>query len=462
MSMQQNCFWMVSAVALLALAALVGTAVGAAAAPVVVWESWLGGTGHEIVHGIADAGDGGFLLAGNSTSANGTGDAYLAKIDGNGTRIWEKTYGGAGDDLFMDIVPVEGGFVLVGTTGAVAATPDHLLLVKVDPEGMTVFETNSSGRGVARGLGVVGASDGSCIAVGLSAPSASEPNDVYLIRLDAAGTPSWERYYGGRGEDKAFAIVEAGDGGYAVAGSMTPDGQTVADAYLLKVDSEGRKEWETFYGTGDRQEVGFDLVATADGGFLLVGRSFTGSAWWGTPESSETYVIRTDPSGARLWERTFGGTGFDRAWDGAELVDGYLLFGSKTVADGTEDFHLMKLTEDGAVAWEQNLSPGMGHDRGFALHRAADGGWIVAGSSESKGAGGRDAWVVKLALDDAGHDVTATANVTATATATTKATVTDTTLIEATTVPATTQAPLSPASAFAVLVGATLLAFRRR
>lgn len=461
--MQQHNFWMVSAVALVALAALIGTVAAIAAAPVVVWESWIGGTDHETVHGIVDSGDGGYLLAGNSTPANGTGDAYLVKIDGNGTRVWEKTYGGAGEDLFMDIVPVEGGFVLVGTTGAVANTPDRLLLVKVDLNGTTVFETNASGRGVARGLGVVETSDGSFIAVGLSAPGASSPNDIYLVRMDAAGTPAWEKYYGGQGEDKAFAIVEAGDGGYAVAGAVTPDGKTAADAFLLKVDRDGTKVWEKRYGTGDRQEVAFDLVATADGGFLMVGRSFTGSEWWGTPESSEIYVIRTDPSGVTLWEKAFGGTGFDRAWDSAELADGYLLFGSMTMADGTEDFHLMKLTRDGMVGWEQNLSAGLGPDRGFAMHRAQDDGWIVAGSSESKGAGGRDIWVMKLAPEAAGPNAATTGTVNATASLPTTPLPTASGAPTGTTaVPATTQAPLGLASAFAALGGATLLALRRR
>ena len=446
--MQQNRYWMVSAVALLALAALIGTAAATETAPVVAWESWIGGTGHETVHGIADSGDGGYLLAGNSTPVNGTGDAYLVKIDGNGTRVWEKTYGGAGEDLFMGIVPVEGGFVLVGTAGAVAETPDRLLLVRVDLNGTTVFETNASGRGVARGLGVVETADGSFIAVGLSSPGVPAPNDIYLVGIDAAGRPAWEKYYGGQGEDKAFAIVDAGDGGYAVAGAMTPDGTAEADAFLLKVDRDGTKTWEKRYGTGGRQEVGFDLVATADGGFLMVGRSFTGSDWWGTPESSETYVIRTDSSGVALWEKTFGGNGFDRAWDSAELADGYLLFGSTTMLDGTEDFHLVRLTRDGVVGWEQNLSAGPGHDRGFALHRTQDDGWIAAGSSESKGAGGRDVWVMKLAPGDAGANATATVTVDTTTTATT--------------VPATTQAPPGLAAVFAALGGAVLLALRRR
>ena len=471
-SMTKNYYCMATAAALLVLAALIGTVAGAATSPVVEWESWLGSTGHESIHDIYESGDGGYLLAGNSTSANGTGDAYLIKIDGNGTKVWEKTYGGSGEDVFMGVEPANNGFVMVGTTATGANAPDRLLLVKVDLNGTKVFETNASGRGIARGLGVLEVSDGSFIAVGLSAASATAPNDIYLAKFSATGAKTWEKYFGGQGEDRAFAIVEAADGGYVVTGAMTRDGQTTADAYLLKIDKDGAKAWEKFYGVGDRQEVGFDLTRMADGGFLVVGRSFTGPNWWGIPESSEIYVLRTDRDGVKQWEQTYGGAGFDRAWDAEELSDGYAIFGSKTMTDGTEDFLLMKLTKAGMVTWEQTLTAGAGHDRGYAMQETPDGGWIVAGSSDSKGAGGRDIWVVKLAPEEAWTEATTTSNATATANATANATATLLTTTPAPTVsgapnattaaPTTTRAPLGLAAAFAALGGAALLAARRR
>lgn len=470
--MKQNNCWMVTAAALLVLAALIGTAAGAATEPVIEWESWIGGTGHEIIHDIYESGDGGYLLAGNTTPLNGTGDAYLIKIDGNGTKVWEKTFGGAGEDVFMGVEPVTGGFILVGNTAAGTNGADRLMIVKVDLNGTKVFETNASGRGIARGLGVIGAPDGSVIAVGRSATSASAANDIYLVKVDATGKRLWEKYYGGQGEDRGYAITQAADGGFVVAGAMTQDGKTMADAYLLKIDKDGTKAWEKFYVTGDRQEVGFDLTRMADNGFLVVGRSFTGPNWWGIPESSDIYVLRTDRDGVKQWETTFGGAGFDRAWDSEELPDGYAIFGSKTMADGTEDFLLMKLTKTGMVAWEQTLSAGTGHDRGYAMQSTPDGGWILAGSSDSKGAGGRDIWVMKLAPEGTWSETTTTVSATANATANTTAallpmtpppTVSGGTTTNATTAaPTTTKAPLCLAGAFAALGGAALLAARRR
>ena len=79
-----------------------------------------------------------------------------------------------------------------------------------------------------------------------------------------------------------------------------------------------------------------------------------------------------------------------RAWDAEGLSDGYAILGSKTMGDGTEDFLLMKLTKAGMVTWEQTLSAGAGHDRGYAMQETPDGGWIVARVERLEG-GRRDA-----------------------------------------------------------------------
>jgi hypothetical protein len=457
---------LISLTAIVAASIIIGVA-GAATGPVIEWESWIGAAGHESVHDIYESGDGGYLLAGNTTQVNGTGDAYLIKIDGNGTKVWEKTYGGAGTDVFMGVEPVQDGFVMVGTTEIVRDGAAQLLLVRVDRNGTKVFEANASGRGIARGFSVIGLSDGSSIAVGLSGTKVGAQTDLYLVKFDAKGTRVWEKYYGGQGEDRAFSIVEAADGGFVVAGAMTPDGMTMSDAYLLKIDRDGNRAWEKYYGAGDRHEIGFDVTRMADGGFLVVGRSYTGSSLWGIPETSQVYVLRTDKDGVKQWEQTFGGSGFDRAWDSEELPDGYMVFGSKTMADGTEDFLLVKLTKAGMVASEQTLTAGTGHDRGYAMQETPDGGWILAGSSESKGAGGRDIWVVKIAPEGTKPVGTSTANTTANVTvpATQLATMTAAsgqTTHTTTVVPTATKSPVGLAVALVALAVAALFVVRRR
>ncbi len=464
--MRSNSCRIIATTALLVLAVLIGPAAGGVVGPIVEWESWIGGTGHDVVFDIQETGDGGYLLAGNTTPVNGNGEAYLVKLDANGTKTWEKTYGGPGEDVFLDVAATKDGFVLVGTTTSRTNGLDRLMLVQVDMNGSVLFETNTSGRGLARGLGVTEALDGSFVAVGLSAVNPSSPSDIYLVRVGPTGTVLWEKYYGGQGEDRAFKVVGASDGGFVIAGAMTPESRSGTDAYLLKVDRDGNRAWEKHYGSGDRNEAVFDLVRVADGGYVMVGRSSSGPGWLGTPETSDVYVLRVDRDGVRQWEKTYGGPGFDRAWDAEELQNGYLLFGSKTASDGSEDFLLMQLSGTGAVTWEQNLSAGAGHDRGFALRMTPDGGWVAAGSSESKGAGGRDIWVMKYALAETMPSGTGT--VVANETSTLSPSPSETTpVVPATTGSATpaptTRAPLGLAATICALgAGCALVAVRRR
>ncbi|NLX49218.1 MAG: hypothetical protein GXY82_04975 [Methanospirillum sp.] len=179
-------------------------------------------------------------------------------------------------------------------------------------------------------------------------------------------------------------------------------------------------------------------------------------------------MLRVDKDGVKQWEKTYGGPGFDWAWDGEEVADGYVLFGSKTVADGIENFELMKIGRDGVKIWETNLTAWSGHDRGYASQPTSDGGWILVEETDSKGAGALDIMVTKVSAEGVAVNATSAATVNATANATATllpttptptATGTSATTAEA---PTTTRAPVGLPAVFAALGGIGLLAARRR
>lgn len=247
-----------------------------------------------------------------------------------------------------------------------------------------------------------------------------------------------------------------------MAGAATRSGATDGDAYLLKIDAEGNRAWEKFYGSDDRHQVGYDIDRTSDGGFLVVGRSFIGAGFGdgSQPQSSDIYVLRVDKDGVKQWEKTYGGPGFDWAWDGEEVADGYVLFGSKTVVDGTEDFELVRLGRDGVMIWEMNLTAGSGHDRGFASQPTSDGGWILVGETDSKGAGALDIMVTKVSAEGVIANATSAATVNTTATLL-PATPNGTSATTAA-APSTTRGSIGLPAVLAALAGVGLLAARRR
>lgn len=108
-------YQLVAVVALLGCAALVGGVGATVSAPIMEWTSVIGGPGIDTAQHIYESGDGGYLLVGNTTPVNGTEDAFLVKIDANGTQLWQKTFGGVGNDDFTIIDKATGGFILTGT-----------------------------------------------------------------------------------------------------------------------------------------------------------------------------------------------------------------------------------------------------------------------------------------------------------------------------------------------------------
>jgi hypothetical protein len=167
---------------------------------------------------------------------------------------------------------------------------------------------------------------------------------MWVLRLDEAGNVLWDHAYGGADEDLAYSIVVLADGGFAVAGHTdggVVSSQWVADMWVLRLDEAGNVLWDHTYGGGMARSI----VALADGGFAVAGHTESKGAG-----KRDMWVLRLDEAGNVLWDHTYGGAN---------------------------------------------------EDRGTSIVALANGGFAVAGHTESKGGGDRDMWVLRL--DEAGN-----------------------------------------------------------
>ena len=152
---------------------------------------------------------------------------------------------------------------------------------------------------------------------------------------------------------------------------------------------------------------------TADGGYVLAGGSESDDGVAGGNQGfSDFWVVSLSPEGDLVWRKTFGGSGDYSARavrptpDGGLIVIGDSYFGDGDVTGhhGLSDFWVVKLSADGSLRWQKCLG-GSGHDLARDIWVASDGGYLVAGSSESDDGdvgnnnGGEDWWVVKLGED---------------------------------------------------------------
>ena len=231
--------------------------------------------------------------------------------------------------------------------------------------------------------------------------------DGWLIKTDANGNMAWNKIYGGNFDDEGVAIQQTSDGGYIVTGYSCFIGDPYytygADLWLFKTDANGDMEWNKTYG-GPGFDLCEDLESTSDGGYVLVGSTDSFGAG-----RSDFWLIKVDSSGNMEWNKTYGGTMYDGAYSVVKTSDGGYALAGTTQSFGAayDDFWLVKTDVNGDMEWNKTYG-GAYPDYGHTVEQTSDGKYIVAGATSSFGAGYLDAWLIKLAPPTYIHDIAVT------------------------------------------------------
>lgn len=313
------------------------------------WAKVIGGTGEDYLNTIQRTSDSGYIVAGNTYSfpigGSGDVDGCLIKLSSAGGVEWQRVYGGTAGDNFNSVREVPGG-------GVVA-----------------VGQSYSFGGG---GL------------------------DVWVVRVDRAGTLIWSMAYGKNADELGYSIEPTPDGGFILAGITSSAGAGGKDVLLMKLDQWGNVIWQKTYGkAGD--DYPFDVAATPDG-YVMVGTS--NSVFW----PGDALVLKVDLSGNEIWNQRFVGTQPQGSSFAALLsinlaANGSLLVGGRIEATGSGDSNGWVLSLDPASGFPNGgpqILSGSGWDEIRDVQQSADGNYVAAGFTTSFGGGYYDAWVVTL------------------------------------------------------------------
>jgi predicted secreted protein len=302
-----------------------------------------GGTGWDEGASVQQTSDDGFIIAGltNSSGAGGY-DAWLIRTDASGDKVWDKTLGGAYDDVCWSArQTADGGYIITGYTNAGGATIRDLWLIKTDSSGNRVWDKTFGGTDYDQGNSVQLTSDG-YVVVGSTMSYGAGGHDVWLIRTDASGDKTWDKTFGGTSDDYGLSIQQTSDEGFIIAGLTDSYGAGSDDVWLIKTDASGNRVWDkTFGGTSD--DGGYSVQQTSDEGYIIAGLTDSYGAG-----GDDVWLIKTDASGNKVWDRTFGG---------------------------------------------------MGKDVGNSVQQTSDGGYVITGYANSYGAGEGDIWLIKTDAD---------------------------------------------------------------
>jgi len=305
-----------------------------------LWTRTYGGALEEIAKSVRQTSDGGYIVAGMTSSfGGGYYDAYLVRTDANGDTLWTRAYGGTEPDYAYCVrQTTDGGLIVSGETSSFGVRGCDAWLLKTDANGDTLWTRTFDAVERERFHSVQQTSDGCYILTGFTGIWGGD-NDVYLVKTDAKGDTLWTRTYGGDDWDASYSVQQTTDGGYIVGGCTESFALGFGtDLYLLKTDANGDTLWTRTYG-GRREEIGQSVQQTTDGGYIFAGysNSFGGEDW-------DFYVVKTDANGDTLWTRTYGGEFTNWAHSIQQTSDGnYVVAGRTDPGTGIQDMYLVKV-----------------------------------------------------------------------------------------------------------------------
>ncbi|MCC6720859.1 MAG: T9SS type A sorting domain-containing protein [Bacteroidia bacterium] len=239
--------------------------------------------------------------------------------------------------------------------------------------------------------------------------------NIHLTNLYAQANIEWQKCYGGSVLDYANDIKQTFEGGYIVTGYSNSNDSNVSgnhgseDYWVVKLKSTGAIQWQKSLG-GISSDISTHIIQAKDRGFVIVGNaSSNDDDISGNHGSKDLWVVKLTYSGALDWQKCYGGSNDESAWEIQQTLDsGYIITGFTKSNDGDVygnhgefDFWVIKISSNGVLQWQKCIG-GAFDDVAYSIQQTNDSGYIVAGSTLSNNGdvsgnhGSTDAWIVKL------------------------------------------------------------------
>lgn len=308
--------------------------------------------------------------------------------------LWEKTYGGLGDDRAFCAVPTDNnGFLIVGSSTSFIPGKTTAWIVRVDSDETMVWNKTYQENDGTEFRNALKTTDGFLLVGNTFSQSGDE--DAWIVRIDDQGNVLWNKMIGEEKLDKIFSAASAPDG-FVFVGLTDSFGNGGSDGWVIKTDMDGKLLWnKTFGGSGDDA---FRSIIVTNNRYLIAGYTDSnGNGNYGF------WFVKTDENGTLLWSKTYGGPESNKAYALTGAEDGYIVVGDTHSTEKTDvDALIVKTDLDGKLLWIKTYG-GDNFDEASTVIRARNGGYVIAGFTFSYGKGQRDIWIFKI--DDFGNNV---------------------------------------------------------
>jgi len=235
------------------------------------WENTIGGNLTDGLFSIEQTSDGGYIcggfswsdISGDKTEPHiGNGDYWIIKLDTAGSIVWQNTIGGAGNDVLYGVTELNnGGYICGGMSTSLISgdKTEHTQgandywIIMIDSIGNIIWQNDIGGFGIDWLYSIDIAQDGGFICGGYSESGISGDKttssfggrDYWIVKLDSTGLIEWQESYGGTQDDTFSQLMTTTDGGYILgggsfspaSGNKTENNVGGSDFWIIKLDS---------------------------------------------------------------------------------------------------------------------------------------------------------------------------------------------------------------------------------
>lgn len=365
------------------------------------WSRTYGGAVQDRFYQILPAPDGAYLVPGTFVNDSGNWDARLVRLAPTGDVLGAIAAGGPGDDIpYRMTLSSDGDYLLGGITNSSGAGGDDIWLVKLDANGDPVWQRTYGQAGDQDLEAVLATPDGGAI-IAADATLQGQGRDAWLFRVDASGSIVWSKTIGGAASDYPRALVKVPNGGFAMVGTSLSAGP-VSQGWLVGFSMDGTLESQSVFGLPESNVSGQDVAAASDGDFFILGSSYEPA---GT--GAQVFILKMSAEGTVRWQESIGGSDTDEGYrvvpdsEGGCFVVGRT--GSFPGGGNTSDGWAAHLSGTGQILWQQRY----GEEAYDALYDAVltpDGSLLLAGTKAYDGPGLGEGWLLKVNASDGSMD----------------------------------------------------------
>jgi hypothetical protein len=354
-----------------------------------MWTKTYGGNEFDAGYSIHQTSDNGYIIGGLTQSY-----IWLIKTDSYGDTIWTKIYRGTNRNYSYECAALQtedDGFIIAGPI-EVGDGGLNIWLLKTDTFGDTIWTKSYGGNYDEYISSVQQTSDEGYIIAGCTFSfKENSHGDVYLIKTNSSGDTVWTKTYG----ENSFwedikSVQQTSDSGYIMTGCAYDIFIASDKSFFIKTDSLGDTVWTKTYGS----KYLYSVQQTSDHNYIIAGTSYYPG------RSYDALLIKSNSSGDTIWTKNHGGINTDYANFVQQTSDqGYIIAGeTESFGAGGKDVWLIKTNSSGDTIWTKTYG-GSGNDIAYSVVQTSDSGYIIAGETESFGAGDSDVWLIKTDQD---------------------------------------------------------------